>query len=210
MQHVGLTGGIASGKSAVAAVWRDLGATVVDSDALSREVVAAGTSGLAEVVGRFGTVVLSADGTLDRPALGKAVFGDEQARLDLEAIIHPRVRRRTAELVAAADDDAIVVHDIPLLVELDRAGDYDLVVVVGAPAPVRVQRMVQLRGMSPEQARQRIAAQADDDQRRAVADIWIDNVGTLAELQAEAVRIWHEVLVPRQRLDAADQRPAGR
>lgn len=199
MLHVGLTGGIASGKSTVAAVWQDLGAVLIDSDVLAREVVAAGTPGLAEVVERFGGDVVAADGTLDRPALGRAVFGDDDARRELEAIIHPRVRQRTAELVAAADDEAIVVHDIPLLVELQRAGDYHLVVVVGAPAAVREERMVRLRGMSADAAQQRIAAQADDEQRRAVADVWIDNSGDLDELRAEAVRVWRQVVLPRQR-----------
>lgn len=206
--QVGLTGGIASGKSAVAAVWHDLGATVVDSDALAREVVAPGTPGLAEVVERFGPDVLAPDGSLDRPALGGVVFGDERARRDLEAIIHPRVRQRTAELVAAADDSAIVVHDIPLLVELQRAADYDLVVVVGAPVEVRVERMVRLRGMTAEEARRRIAAQADDEQRRAVADIWIDNDTTVDALEHTATRIWHDVLVPRQLASGDDRRPA--
>ena len=191
---VGLTGGIASGKSTVARIWQQLGAVLIDSDVLAREVVAPTTAGLAEIAERFGPEVVAADGSLDRAALGQIVFADPAARADLEAITHPRVLARTRELMAAAPADAIVVHDIPLLVELGRAGEYDVVVIVGASEQVRLDRMVSDRGMAPEQARARIAAQASDDQRRAVADLWIDNNASPGELETEAVRIWSELL----------------
>lgn len=195
--RVGLTGGIASGKTTVARVWSGLGAVLVDSDLLARQVVAPDSAGLASVRERFGPSVVTAEGSLDRAALGALVFGDDAARRDLEAIIHPLVARRTAAIVAAAPPDAIVVHDIPLLVELHREGDYDLVVVVGASAETRTARMVRDRGMSPADAARRIAAQASDEQRHAVADVWISNEGTPAELEAEAVRVWREVVLPR-------------
>lgn len=192
-----MTGGIASGKSTVARIWQGLGAVLIDSDVLAREVVAPGTEGLAEIAERFGDRVIATDGSLDRAALGRIVFADPQARTDLEAITHPRVHARTAELMAQAPSDAVVVHDIPLLVELDRAGEYDLVVVVGASEQVRLDRLVHDRGMEPEQARARIAAQATDEQRRAVADLWIPNEGTTEELEAEAVRAWQHILARR-------------
>jgi len=202
MLRVGLTGGIASGKSTVARVWADLGAVLIDSDVLAREVVAPGTEGLTAVRARFGPAVVNADGGLDRAALGARVFSDDAARRDLEAIIHPLVAGRTAELVAAAPPEAIVVHDIPLLVELHREDDYDLVVIVGASAATRTARMVNERGMTPDDAARRIAAQASDEQRRAVADLWIDNDGSREALVAEAVRVWHEEIVPRAVLSA--------
>ena len=176
---------------------------LIDSDRLAREVVAPGTDGLAEVTARFGADVIAADGSLDRAALGRMVFADDQARQDLEAIVHPRVQSRSADIMATAAVDAVIVHDIPLLVELHREGDYDLVVVVGAATETRVQRMVDHRGMSAEQARQRVAAQATDAQRRTVADIWITNEGTQSELQAEAVRIWREEILPRAGADGS-------
>ncbi|MFW6599609.1 dephospho-CoA kinase [Propionibacteriaceae bacterium Y2011] len=196
MVFVGLTGGIASGKSTVARTWAGLGAVIIDADVLAREVVAPGTPGFDAVRQRFGEHVIGPDGSLDRPALGRIVFGDAAARRDLEQIIHPRVVDRTHELREAAAPGAVVVHDIPLLVELDRAGDYDLVVIVGASAETRLRRLVELRGMAPDAARERIAAQADDAARRAVADVWLDNEGTEADLIAAAERLWHERLRP--------------
>ena len=142
MLIVGLTGGIGAGKSAVAARLAAHGALVIDSDRLAREVVQPGTGGLAEVVAAFGPDVLTADGSLDRPALGRRVFGDEAARRRLESIVHPRVRARTAELVAAAPPDAVVVNDVPLLVEAGLAGAYQVVIVVLADEAVRVDRLV--------------------------------------------------------------------
>jgi dephospho-CoA kinase len=196
MLMVGLTGGIGAGKSAVATRLAELGAVVIDADQLARSVVAPGTEGLAEVVAAFGSAVLSADGQLDRPALGRVVFGDPQARHRLEAIIHPRVRARTGELVAAAAPEAIVVNDVPLLVETGIATGYDLVMVVLADEAVRIERLRRDRGMGEAETRARIAAQATDEQRRAVADIVLTNDGTLDELRAQVDTAWHERLLP--------------
>ena len=196
MLMVGLTGGIGAGKSAVAQRLAQLGAVVIDADVLSREVVAPGTEGLAEVVAAFGTEVLAADGSLDRPALGKLVFGDEPARRRLESIIHPRVRVRTAELIAAAPPDAVVVNDVPLLVEAGYRDRFQLVLVVQAPLSVRIERLVDTRGMSRAEAESRIAAQATDEQRREVADVVIDNDGTLDDLRARVDAVWNDVLLP--------------
>lgn len=191
---VGLTGGIGAGKSAVAQRLAELGAVVIDADRLAREVVAPGTDGLAEIVATFGPSVLDVEGGLDRAALGRLVFADEPARRRLEAIIHPRVRRRTAELVAAAPPDAVIVNDIPLLVESGLAAGFDLVVVVEADPEVRVERLVRYRGMSEREARARIAAQATDEQRRAVADVVIRNDGSLVDLVGKVDEVWRERL----------------
>jgi dephospho-CoA kinase len=193
---VGLTGGIGAGKSEVAKRLAELGAVVIDSDWLAREVVATGTEGLAEVVAEFGAEVLGPDGALDRPALGRLVFQDEAARRRLEAIIHPRVRARTAELVAAAALDAVVVNDVPLLVEAGLADRYNLVVVVLADEATRVRRLVEGRGMAPDEARARIAAQATDEQRRAVADVVLTNDGTVEQLRDQVDALWRERLRP--------------
>jgi len=193
---VGLTGGIGAGKSAVAARLAALGAVVIDADALSREVVAPGTEGLAEVVEAFGPGVLAADGSLDRPALGRMVFGDDAARSRLESIVHPRVRARSAELIAAAPPDAVVVNDVPLLVEAGYRDRFQLVVVVQAPLEVRIERLARTRGMSRAEAESRIAAQATDEQRREVADVVIDNDGTLDDLRARVDAVWNDVLLP--------------
>jgi dephospho-CoA kinase len=193
---IGLTGGIGAGKSAVAARLTTRGATVVDSDRLAREVVAPGTEGLAEVVAAFGDGVLGPDGALDRPALGARVFGDEAARRQLEEIIHPRVRRRTAGLVGGAAPEAIVVNDVPLLVEVGLAPTYHLVIVVDADETTRVERLVRDRGMAPEQAYARISAQAGDAERRAAADSLLRNDADLADLHARVDALWHERLVP--------------
>ncbi|GIH18116.1 dephospho-CoA kinase [Rugosimonospora africana] len=193
---VGLTGGIGAGKSEVARRLAELGAQVIDADKLAREVVAPGTDGLAEVVAAFGPEVLGPDGALDRPALGRRVFGDDEARRRLESIIHPRVRARTAELVAAQPPDAVVVNDVPLLVEAGLAKGFDLVVVVLADEAARVRRLVEVRGMSEDEARSRIAAQATDEQRRAAADVILHNDGTLDELRAAVDDLWRERLNP--------------
>lgn len=193
---VGLTGGIGAGKSAVATSLVRLGAVLIDADALAREVVAPGTAGLREVVAAFGPEVLGPDGALDRPALGARVFGDEPARRTLEAIIHPRVRARTAELTAAAPADAIVVNDVPLLVETGLAVTYQLVIVVTADEATRVERLVRTRGMSRADAQARIRAQADDRRRLAEADALLINDGTPADLEASVERLWWDRLVP--------------
>jgi dephospho-CoA kinase len=193
---VGLTGGIGAGKSAVLARLATLGALTVDADALAREVVAPGTPGLTAVVAAFGAVLLQPDGSLDRAALGRIVFADEAARRRLEAIIHPRVRQRTAELVARAAPDAVVVNDVPLLVEAGLAGNYDVVLVVLAEEAVRLDRLVRDRGMTVDEARARIDAQATDEQRRAVADVVIVNDGSLQRLYAQVDQVWRSRLAP--------------
>ncbi|RZT26418.1 dephospho-CoA kinase [Kribbella sp. VKM Ac-2569] len=190
MLRVGLTGGIGAGKSAVSSRLAERGAVVIDSDVLAREVVARGTDGLAEVVDAFGPGVLTADGELDRPALGKIVFGDETARRKLEAIIHPRVRARAAEIEAGAAADAIVVHDIPLLVETGQADRFDVVLVVDVPVEVQVQRLTAQRGMTDEEAKQRIASQASRDDRLAAADVVVGNSGSLADLDRRLDEVW--------------------
>jgi dephospho-CoA kinase len=189
-RRVGLTGGVGSGKSTVSAMLADLGAVVIDADLLAREVVAPGSDGLTAVVEAFGPTVLTATGELDRPALGAVVFADEVARRRLEAIIHPLVRARGAELEAAAPAEAVVVHDIPLLAETGQADAFDAVVVVDVPVEVQMERMVRLRGMSPQEAQSRIAAQATREQRRAVATYVIDNTGTLEDLRDRVAEVF--------------------
>lgn len=190
MRTVGLTGGIGSGKSTVSRRLAELGAVVVDYDLLAREAVEPGTPGLAAIVERFGAEVLTADGALDRPALGSVVFADETARRDLEGITHPAIRDLATRRVSAADPDAVVVHDHPLLVEMGMAQACDLVVVVDVPAEVQVERLVRDRGMTEPDARARLAAQSSRDVRLAAADVVIDNTGTIAELQAQVDALW--------------------
>ena len=196
MLRVGLTGGIGSGKSTAARRFAELGAVLVDSDVLAREVVARGTDGLAAVVAAFGAGVLARDGGLDRPALAAVVFGDPDARARLNAIVHPRVRARTEELIAAAPGDAIVVQDVPLLVETGMGPAFALVVVVHTEAAMRVRRLVDARGMGEADARARIAAQASDDARRAAADVVLDNGGPPEALHGAVDALWHHRLVP--------------
>jgi dephospho-CoA kinase len=191
--RVGLTGGIGSGKSEVARRLASYGAVIIDADRLAREVVEPGTDGLAAVVDAFGDEVLAPDGSLDRPALGRIVFVDETARRRLEAIIHPRVRARAGELeraAVAADPDAIVVHDIPLLVETGQAAGFDAVIVVDAPEEVQVDRLTRIRGISPDDARARVAAQVSRAERRAAASVVLDNSGALTALDAQVKRLW--------------------
>jgi dephospho-CoA kinase len=188
--RVGLTGGIASGKSRVSAILADLGAVVIDADLIAREVVARGTPGLDAVVAEFGPELLTSEGDLDRPAMGALVFGDAAARKRLEAIIHPLVHARSAELEAEAGDHAVVVHDIPLLAEVGRAGSFDEVIVVDAPADLQVSRMVEDRGWTREDAESRIAAQATREDRLAIATHVIENTGTLADLRARVEEIY--------------------
>jgi len=192
MLRIGLTGGIGSGKSAVARLLAERGAVVVDADLIAREVVEPGTPGLAAVVEAFGADVLRPDGTLNREKLGTVVFADQDALRRLNAIVHPLVGRRSAEIVAAAPADAVLVHDVPLLVENDLAGQYDLVLVVEAPLETRIARLVRDRGMSTEAAEARIGAQASDEQRRAVADVVLANDGTLDELGERVAAFWAE------------------
>lgn len=195
MLRIGLTGGIGSGKSTVSALLARRGAVIIDSDRIAREVVEPGTPGLAAVVEAFGPQVLTADGALDRPALAAVVFADPEARRTLDAIVHPLVRARAKELAAAAPAGAVVVHDVPLLVETGQAGSYDVVLVVEACPETRVARLVQ-RGLAETDARARIAAQATDEQRRAVAHVVLDNSGTPEELAAQVDRFWAERVEP--------------
>ena len=196
--RVGLTGGIASGKSTVSAILRELGAVVIDADQLSREVVAKGTPGLAAVVGEFGPEVLTADGELDRPAVARIVFGDEDARKRLEGVVHPLVFEEIVRLEEQAPEGAVVVHDIPLLAESGRADTFDAVVVVDAPPEVQVDRMVRDRGWSEEEARSRMAAQASPEDRRAVATYVVENTGSLEELRRRVEEVYKKLAPPRQ------------
>jgi dephospho-CoA kinase len=191
--RVGLTGGVASGKSTVSAILAELGAVVIDADVLAREVVARGTPGLDAVVAEFGPDVLTPEGDLDRPAMGRLVFGDDAARRRLEAIIHPLVIERMAEIEATAGEDDVVVHDIPLLAEGGRADTFDAVVVVDAPRDLQVERMLADRGWTREDAESRIAAQATREERRAIATHVIDNNGTLEELRARVEEVLDEL-----------------
>lgn len=188
--HVGLTGGIAAGKSAVAAELERCGALLVDSDALARLVLEPGTEGLAAVQDAFGDRVIAADGSLDRAALAQIVFADPAARQRLNGIVHPRVRRMAREIVEQAGPDAVVVQDVPLLVETGQADAFDLVIVVEAPAEERIRRMVEDRGMTREDALARMAAQATDEERAAVADVVIVNDGDLDRLREITRRVW--------------------
>jgi dephospho-CoA kinase len=195
--RVGLTGGIGSGKSEVARRLAAHGAVIIDADVAAREVVAPGTPGLAKVAEAFGADVLGPDGALDRPRLGAIVFRDPALRAKLNAIVHPRVMEwmHAAERAAVetAGCDLIVVHDVPLLAEGGRAGDYDLVIAVNVPPGLQVERLVGLRGMTPDQARARIAAQASREQRLAVADIVIDNSGSLDDLDRRVAEVWADL-----------------
>jgi len=193
---VGLTGGTGSGKSTVARRLVSRGAVVVDADQLAREVVSPGSDGLAAVVAEFGVNVLGPDGGLDRPVLGRLVFGDPAARSRLEAITHPRIRALTAARMAQAPADAVVVHDVPLLVELAYEDRYHLTVVVHAGVEERVRRLVAGRGSAEEDARSRIAAQADDAARGAAADVWLDNTGDEDDLLPAVDALWRDRLVP--------------
>jgi dephospho-CoA kinase len=187
--RVGLTGGIASGKSAVAAVLARLGAQVIDADMLAREVVEPGTPGLAAVRERFGESVLTASGALDRAALGAVVFADEAARRDLEAIVHPAVRRRASEIEADATAP-VVVHVIPLLVETGQADAFDRVVVVDVPEEIQRDRLMARNGLSAWEADARIAAQSSRQGRLAAADHVLDNSGTPAQLERQVRALW--------------------
>ena len=193
MLRVGLTGGIASGKSTVANELARRGAVIIDADELAREVVEPGTPGLAAIVRRFGDGVL-AGGQLDRAALAKIVFADPQARRDLEGIIHPAVRRRAAELEAAVPHPSVIVHMIPLLVETGQESDFDLCVVVDVDHQTQLARLMARGPMSREEAESRIAAQATREQRLAAADIVVDNVGTINDLRKQLDNLWSDLV----------------
>ena len=193
MKRVGLTGGVASGKSTVSAILDELGAVIIDADALAREVVAPGTDGLREVVEAFGGDVLTEDGELDRPAMGTIVFSDAEKRRVLEGIIHPRVRERGTEIEASAGSDDVVVHDIPLLAETGQAEGFDAVIVVDVPTRTQVERMVELRGMTREDAEARVAAQASREERLKIATHVVENTGTMEDLRRRVTEVYREL-----------------
>lgn len=202
MLTVGLTGGIGAGKSEVSRLLVECGAVLIDADRIAREVVEPGTPGLAAVVDAFGEEVLTADGALDRPKLGSVVFADPEKLAVLNSIVHPLVGARSRELEEAAAEDAVVVHDVPLLTENGLAPLYDLVIVVDASPGTQLDRLVGRRGMTEEDARARMAAQATREQRRAIADIVIDNDVPLDELEQRVKDVWSELVrrarAPRQ------------
>ncbi|WP_277451607.1 dephospho-CoA kinase [Janibacter sp. DB-40] len=198
MLRVGLTGGIGSGKSTVSRRLAELGAVVVDADLIAREVVEPGEPALELIRARFGDEVFDAKGALDRPALGRVVFGDPDALAALEGITHPAIWERTAQRFEAAESGGsrVAVHDMPLLVEKRMAGEYHLVVVVDTAEEERVRRLVELRGTPEHEARSRVAAQASDEERRAVADVLLDNSGSPETLLGAVDRLWEERLTP--------------
>ena len=198
MLRIGLTGGIGSGKSTAAERFAELGAVVIDADQIAREVVQPGTPGLAQVVERFGERVLRPDGSLDRPGLATLVFDDPAALAALNGIVHPLVAARRASLMAEAGPDAVVVSDVPLLVETGMAGDFDAVVVVEAPLDQRLARLA-ARGLAAEEARARMARQASDEQRRAVATVLLDNSGSQPELARQVDAAWQRLTGPEAR-----------
>lgn len=190
--RVGLTGGIGSGKSTVARLLADRGAFVVDADAIAREVVSPGSDGLAALVDHFGVRILNADGSLNRQELAGIVFADPDERAQLDAITHPRIAGLTHERYKLAAPGQIIVHDVPLLVELGLASGYDHVVVVDCPDEIRVQRLVE-RGLTGADARSRIAAQATREQRLAVADTVLDNSTTADDLVVQVDALWEQL-----------------
>ncbi|MEU3276302.1 dephospho-CoA kinase [Streptomyces antibioticus] len=193
MLKVGLTGGIGAGKSEVSRLLVACGAVLIDADRIAREVVAPGTPGLAAVVEAFGAEVLAEDGSLDRPRLGSIVFADPEKLALLNGIVHPLVGARSRELEDAAPGDAVVVHDVPLLTENGLAGLYDVVIVVDADPRTQLDRLVRLRGMTEDDARARMAAQATREERRKIADIVIDNDVPLPGLQARVREVWADL-----------------
>lgn len=200
MLRIGLTGGIGAGKSTVSSTFDELGGIVVDGDVIAREVVEPGTEGLAALVDAFGRDILHADGpdagALNRPALAAIAFSDDEKRQTLNGIVHPLVAHRRSELIDAAAEDAVIIEDIPLLVESQMAPMFPLVIVVNADAELRVKRLIEYRGFTEQDARARIAAQATEEQRRAVADVWLDNSGSAGALVEQARGLWHDRIVP--------------
>lgn len=196
MLRIGLTGGIGAGKSTVSSTFSECGGIVVDGDVIAREVVEPGTEGLSALVDAFGTDILQPDGALNRPALAAVAFSDDEKRATLNGIVHPLVARRRSELIAAAAEDAVIVEDIPLLVESQMAPMFPLVIIVHADEDVRVRRLIDYRGFTEADARSRIAAQATEQQRRAVADVWLDNSGSAGELVEKARELWYGRVLP--------------
>jgi dephospho-CoA kinase len=205
MLRVGLTGGIGSGKSEVSRRLAALGAVVIDADQAARAVVEPGTPGLEQIAATFGPGVLRADGALDRAKLGEIVFGDDEARERVNAIVHPLVREwmwaEEEVVVRSAGDDVVVVHDVPLLAEggEERTAEFDLIIVVDVPPELQVVRLAETRGMTTQQARARMAAQASREQRLAIADIVIDNSGTIADLDRRVAEVWEDLSIRAKR-----------
>lgn len=200
MPLIALTGGIASGKSTIARRLADRGAVVVDADAIVRDVQAVGSPVLDKIAAAFGEDVITADGALDRAALGARVFGDDEALARLNAIVHPAVRAESARRFAAAfdaDPAAVVVYDVPLLVEARVDDPWDLIVVADAPAALRAQRLVDERGLSESDAAARLASQVSDDRRRAIADVVINTAGSLEETLTQADALWERLTATR-------------
>jgi dephospho-CoA kinase len=195
MLRIGLTGGIGAGKSTVSATFAECGGIIVDGDVIAREVVEPGTEGLAQLVQAFGEDILLSDGALNRPALAAKAFADDEKRAKLNSIVHPLVGKRRLEIIESVTDDAVVVEDIPLLVETGMAPSFPLVVVVTADPETRVQRLIN-RGMDEADARARIKAQAPEDQRRAIADVLLDNSGSQDELVEQARDLWYNRVLP--------------
>lgn len=196
MPLIALTGGIASGKSTIAARLARHGAVIVDADQIVREVQEPGTPVLARIAQEFGPGMIRADGSLDRAALGAYVFGDAEALARLNAIVHPAVKAESARRFATAfgqDPEAVVVYDVPLLVEARVDDPWDLIVVADAPASMRERRLIELRGMDPSEARSRIASQAGDEQRRSIADVVIDTSGTVEETERQTDDLWRRL-----------------
>jgi dephospho-CoA kinase len=209
MQRIGLTGGIAAGKSVAAKRLTELGAVVIDADQLARRALEPGSQGLEDVVAEFGPTIVTSDGALDRARLASIVFANRGALDRLDAIVHPVVRRLAAELEAAAatvDPDAVVVHDIPLIVESGQTDTFHLVVVVDAPAVLRVERLVAARGMSRDEAEARVSAQASDAERLEVADVVLDGTGSDSNLRGQVDDLWARLAAERA-AEAAAERP---
>lgn len=192
---IGLTGGIGAGKSTVAQLFEERGVPIVDADAIARDVVKPGEPALAELVEHFGDSILGADGELNRGKLAEVAFADAESHEALNAIMHPAISAETAKRIDALHGDhSVIVHDVPLLVEAGLAGNYDLTVLVDTPAQIRLQRLTELRGMDPEDAKKRIAAQATDEQRRAACDVALDNSGDIEHLRAQFEEMWERFI----------------
>lgn len=192
---IGLTGGIGAGKSTVAQLFEERGVPIVDADAIARDVVKPGQPALAELVEYFGDTILGADGELNRGRLAEVAFADAESHEALNAIMHPAISAETSKRIdALRGEHSVIVHDVPLLVEAGLAGNYDLTVLVDTPAEVRMQRLTELRGMDPEDAKKRIAAQATDEQRRAVCDVALDNSGDIEHLRAQFEQMWERFI----------------
>lgn len=192
---VGLTGGIGAGKSTVAKLFEERGVPIVDADAIARDVVKPGEPALAELVEYFGESILGAGGELNRGKLAEVAFADAESHEALNAIMHPAISAETAKRIdALRGEHSVIVHDVPLLVEAGLAGNYDLTVLVDTPAEIRLQRLTELRGMDPEDAKKRIAAQATDEQRRAVCDVALDNSGDIEHLRAQFEQMWERFI----------------